>query len=319
MRRVQPFARLSSILMAIVALVGLAACTPTPPQDNHGDMSGTDHPLNERIWSVRDARFITPRDLTRHLKTARFILAGEHHDNPRHHELQAWILRALAEGGRRPAIPMEMIAEDQAGGLKLFYDAPRTNADKLPFFLKWDQSGWPDWALYAPVANTAVRFAMPIAWANFARDDMIAMYDKSWDALHPDRRAALGLNRPIPADLLPVMETEIAVSHCGSLPPDKVTRFTEIQFARDALMARRMMETATEDGAVLITGNGHARRDRGVAWHLNRLNARGRVLSVGLIEVKDGADSPDAYDLPYDMVWFTTGLDRTDPCAAFRS
>jgi len=319
MRCFRLFTHIRTILILVVCTLGLSACTPTPPKDSHTDMTGADHPLNERIWSVRDARFITARDLAQRLKTARFILAGEHHDNPRHHELQAWILRALAEDGRRPAIPMEMIAEDQAGGLKLFYDAPRTNADKLPFFLKWDQSGWPDWWLYEPVANTAVIFAMPIAWGNFDRDDMIAMYDEGWDALHPDRRAALALEKSIPSDLLPSIEAEIAASHCYSLPPDKVTRFAEIQFARDALFAWRMMEAATRDGAVLITGNGHARRDRGVPWHLKRLNAGGPVLSIGLVEVSNEADTPDAYDLPYDIVWFTAGPDRADPCAAFRS
>ena len=312
------FTRIPSILILFAFVLGVAACTPAPPEDSHKNMTGMDHPLRERIWSVRDGRFITVRDLAARLQPAPFVLAGENHDNPRHHELQAWILRALAEGGRQPAVPMEMIAENQAGGLKLFYDQPRTTADKMPFFLKWEDSGWPEWRLYAPLANTAVLFGMPVTWANFARDEMIAMYNEGWDALSPDRRAALVLDKRIPAELLSALEADIATSHCDSLPSDKIKRFAEIQFARDALFARRMIEAATKDGAVLITGNGHARRDRGVAWHLGRLNARGETLSIGLVEVRGSAFTPDAYDLPYDIVWFTAGLDRADPCDAFK-
>ncbi len=134
----------------------------------------------------------------------------------------------------------------------------------------------------------------------------------------PDRRAALALPAALPAALEPAMEEDIADSHCGSLPADKVTRFAEIQFARDALMAHRMIKTANKDGAVLIAGDGHARTDRGVPYHLREMGARGKILSVGFVEVEPGKPTPAAYDPPYDVVWFTPAVPRKDPCAVFK-
>lgn len=301
-----------------ITLIFLFACTPAPPPPGTA-LTGADHPLAGRIWSVDGQRFLSEREFAAALGQARFILLGEAHDNPRHHNLQAWALRTLAEGSRTPAVAMEMIGEDQAGGLDLFYGEPRANADRLPFFLKWKEAGWPDWTLYAPVADTAVRFGMPIVWANFARETVIAMYGEGWDALSPERRARLGLPAALPPALKPAMEQDIADSHCGSLPPDKITRFAEIQFARDSLMAERMITTAGPDGTVLITGAGHARIDRGVPYHLGRLGTVSGVLSVGFVEVDTDRPAPDAYDLPFDLVWFTPAVPRKDPCGAFNN
>lgn len=311
------------MVFGLLAALWITSCTPPPPDGEAAGLVGSDHPLAGLIWSVPDQRFIREAELTDAMRGARYVLLGEAHDNPRHHALQAWALRALAEAGRAPAVPMEMIAEDQASGLKIFYDEPRTDAAMLPMLLRWAESGWPDWSLYAPVADNAVRYGMAIEWANFARADVRAMYERGWEALPPERRAALGLGSGLPDALRPAMEAEMADSHCGSLPADKVRRFAEIQYARDALMARRMMETATDHGAVLITGAGHARRDRGVPYHLARPGAqpgaRGEIVSVGFVEVRPGALTPTDYDLPFDLVWFTPAVSRGDPCAVFES
>ncbi|RMF12727.1 MAG: hypothetical protein D6763_00155 [Alphaproteobacteria bacterium] len=311
----------SPFRLALILLLGLglAGCTPAPPPPRSPDLAFADHPLVDRIWSVAQRRFLNRHEFLTVLAGSHFIILGEAHDNPRHHELQAWVLRAIAEQARFPAVAMEMIGEDQAGGLRLFYAEPRANADKLPFFLNWAESGWPDWTLYAPVANTAVRFQMPLAWANFSRGLVVAMHDQGWAALPPETRTDLALPPALPAALRPALIADIADNHCGSLPPDKIEHFAQIQFARDALMARRMMDAATDDGAVLITGAGHARTDRGVPYHLERLGARSAVASVGFVEVATDKAEPQSYELPFDLVWFTPGLRRADPCETFRA
>ncbi len=104
-----------------------------------------------------------------------------------------------------------------------------------------------------------------------------------------------------------------------------------VMTARDAQMAavlRRGARLAGHDGAVLITGKGHARNDRGVPFHLRRGPPRGddaaSIISLGLVEVAEGATEPAAYAeflgaeaLPFDFVWFTPVADPEDPCAKF--
>jgi hypothetical protein len=70
--------------------------------------------------------------------------------------------------------------------------------------------------------------------------------------------------------------------------------------------------------AVLITGNGHARTDRGAPAYLRLVAPEVDVLSVGMIELRPGADpAAAARGRPFDYVWFSTPTERPDPCAGF--
>ena len=118
------------------------------------------------------------------------------------------------------------------------------------------------------------------------------------------------------------------------------------QQIKDALMARRLlglaeyappayaaalareMPEATEvtDGAVLIAGNGHVRRDRGVPHHLRALAPTTGQLTaaVGILEVQEGQLQPVAYaqgagpQRAYDFLLFTARVNNDDPCERFR-
>jgi len=79
------------------------------------------------------------------------------------------------------------------------------------------------------------------------------------------------------------------------------------------------------DGAVLITGVGHARRDRGVPAHLARHIPDAKIASLAFLEVDPAATKPADYaarfggePLPFDYVWFTPKIDDADPCEKFK-
>ena len=85
-------------------------------------------------------------------------------------------------------------------------------------------------------------------------------------------------------------------------------------------MAAALVHDATADGAVLIAGNGHVRRDLGVPAYLDV--PAGEVVAVAWIEVD--ADDRRAPDFPlgvagahpgFDYLWFTAPVMRDDPCA----
>jgi uncharacterized iron-regulated protein len=93
----------------------------------------------------------------------------------------------------------------------------------------------------------------------------------------------------------------------------------EAQRLRDARFADAAWRALSEGGgarAVLITGNGHARTDRGVPAYLRLMAPQVTVLSVGMIELEPGAGpTAAARGLPFDYVWFSGPAERTDPCA----
>jgi uncharacterized iron-regulated protein len=93
------------------------------------------------------------------------------------------------------------------------------------------------------------------------------------------------------------------------------------QRARDAQLARALASAAGPDGAVLITGAEHARKDRAVPTFLAAAGIPpGQVVSVAFREVDPDATAPADYGpLPFDWVIFTPGAAREDPCAGMRA
>jgi uncharacterized iron-regulated protein len=86
-------------------------------------------------------------------------------------------------------------------------------------------------------------------------------------------------------------------------------------------MAKALASSSAADGAILIAGGGHARRDRGVPYYLALEAPGATVASVLLREVRRGEESPERYgadDGPFDYLWFTPRVSDEDPCAAHR-
>ncbi len=112
---------------------------------------------------------------------------------------------------------------------------------------------------------------------------------------------------------------DIRASHCNKLPEAAVPRVALAQRVRDAAMAEALTRDATGDGAILIAGNGHVRRDLAVPVYLDA--APQEIVSVAWLEAT--AAEMDAPDFPqralgdragFDYVWFTPPVARPDPC-----
>jgi uncharacterized iron-regulated protein len=113
----------------------------------------------------------------------------------------------------------------------------------------------------------------------------------------------------------------MAASHCGQLPEVFLDPMVLSQRARDAHLAMALLARATSGGGVLITGDEHARRDRGVGRFLRAAGvAPGEIMAVGLREVDPAVTAPPTAEdaPPYDWIVFTPGVDHGDPCAQMR-
>ena len=315
-------ARAGVVAALLVALAGCAtAQLPVPPWEAG---LGRDHPLTGRIWATRDGTFIEPHQLLGRLATARFVLLGEKHDNPDHHRLQAWLVRQLLAAGRRPAVAFEMLSDAQADALHRHLAAAPTDAAGLGRAVGWDASGWPDWAQYRPIAEAALRAGVPILPANIPPAAARAVARGSLAALDPALVARYGLDQPLPAASAASLAAELRRAHCGHASEAMLAGMATAQRARDARMAESLLGGGGRDGAVLIAGAGHVRRDRGVPSYLAAREPRSRVVSVAFLEVQDSRVTPRAHaasfddDLPFDYVWFTPRMDDEDPCDRFR-
>lgn len=310
------------LLLTGALLIG-AARASEPTEQWHTTL-GRDHPLTGRIWDVGAARFIDPAALVERLAQSRFILLGEKHDNPDHHRLQAWLLRALIAAGRHPAVGFEMFEIDQAPAIAQHLAAHPTDAAGLADVVKWDRSGWPDWVLYQPIVEVALAAGLPIVAVNLPRTTARALARKGFDALEAGVVTRLGLDQPLTPETHEAMAAEIHDAHCGYASESAVEAMITVQWARDVHMAESLATAGRQDGAVLIAGSGHVRKDRGVPAFLTLRLPEAIVASVTFLEVSKSETTTGAYAarfgpgaFPFDYVWFTPRVDDLDPCEKF--
>lgn len=294
-----------TLLSCLVALLlaGLAACA-APAESQR---------LDDTTWDVASETQISRDALVQRLSSADIVILGEVHDNARHHRAQAWLIGRLRPAG----IAFEMIPRAKETEIARFLAAGGAPGAIGPA-IDWDESGWPDWDLYRPLFE---------AWrpkvytgGGLPREALHAAVETGAATLAPDPRFAAVLSEKLDPATQVALEDEMIAAHCDRLPREAATAMVEMQRLRDASFAAAALRAHAAGGpAALVTGNGHARTDRGVPAYLRAVAPELSVLSVGLIETRPDARTLADYDLPYDFVWFTAPAERPDPCAGFRA
>ena len=313
---------------------------PTPPI-NWQSEELRDHPLVGKIWSTKKGDFVSIREFGHRLALARFVLLGEVHDNPDHHLWQAWAIRTISklrgsrivEGAPQvDVIAMEMVRVDQNVALDKFYGRdvlvprPRKPRD-FARMLKWSKSGWPDFKIYEPIIKQAMHEQIVIVPASVSRKFTRRLSKEGEAVLADAELTRLALSKPLPEKMSEALSAEILGSHCGLIPESAIPRMNFIQRFRDATMADTLLSVASGKGGILIAGNGHIRRDRGVPWYLEQRGVPAdAIVTVKIAEVASGQTDPKAYvdsavggSPAADFVVFTPRKERPDPCQEMRA
>ena len=322
-----PALRLAATLV-FVSLGGLSATGAEPAGAPAGGFTltdGADHPLSGRIWSVARSAFVAPEEVETAVARARFVLLGEIHDNPDHHALQARLLAAAAgDGSRKPAVVLEMLPRDRQGDVDAYLVEGKGTAESFGEALGWGESGWPDYAIYRPVIEVAVAQGLPVVAGDTPRGERRKVAAEGAEALGAERIAALRLAEPLGEAADAVLLDTLFDGHCGMMPREALTPLVAVQRLRDATLADAMI-SAGDDGAVLIAGSGHVRKDLGVPRYLEWREPDAEAVAVGFVEVREGESDPALYaggtgDVlpPYDYLWFTPRKDRGDPCEGLK-
>jgi len=264
-----------------------------------------DHPLAEKVWSSFTNQLTSVDDIVAAAEASHGLLLGEKHDNARHHEIQAELIRRMAAGGKNAAVIWEMIEPTKDSILAAGHGAKALGSE-----LGWNDTGWPDWSEYAPIARVAITQELPMYGAALSRSRVRALLD---DVSVTDGLAPRRLDQVRRDALLDQLEA----SHCGTVPRSALAGMANVQIARDGALAR-VIAKRIERGAypIVNAGAGHTRRDRGIPWHLPRRT----LLVVALVEVQRGVSDPAVYLEPgtADFIWFTPRVDEKDPCERFR-
>jgi uncharacterized iron-regulated protein len=304
-------ARIVAVL-SVFAVVGPTSGWSEPWQHE----IGRDHPAVGQIFAAGQA--IDEAGLIDRIVAADFLLLGEKHDNGDHHRLQARLLRRVVARGRQVGVAFEVFSTDRQAAID-DHIARTGSVDDLEQVVDWAASGWPDWSYYRPLLQIAVQAGAPVLAANLPRSELKAIFKQGAAVLPPALVAGTGLDRPLEAAAGDRLHQALVASHCGMAPDTVIAGMTNIQRARDALMAERLASLPAGVQGVLIAGAGHVRRDFGVPFYLSHLRPGARIVSLAFREIDlDGDTAPEAAQSAFDYVWMTPRVDNDDPCATHR-
>lgn len=278
----------------------------------------TDHPLVGKIWDMNSRDFIDGATLLARIGKANVLLLGETHDNPQHHELQQKLLKARIASGARPALMMEQLDDDTQPAL----DRALAGSDRdevLNSVTKMIK--FADWKFYRPFLAIAVDNKLPVIAANISSLRLQPVIWKGFAAYDADDLKRLAVRQVWSESRENYLVNNMGGAHCGKLRDELRAGLTRSQRLRDALMVDSAMSSLGR-GVVGIVGSGHARRDIGMPIYFAARAPQARIFSVGFVEVSPQRTDPRTYaalsatgDAPYDVIWFTPRVKRSDPCA----
>jgi uncharacterized iron-regulated protein len=239
------------------------------------------------------------------LPEVQIVILGEIHDNKAHHDNQAAAIAAIAP----KALVFEMLDPAQA---QAAIGVARDDAAALATALGWEGSGWPDFAMYHPLFTAAPQ--AQIFGAALPRSEVRRAFAEGAAEVFGPEADRFGLAQALPAEEQDLREAEQQAAHCNALPEEMLPGMVAAQRLRDAAFARTALQALEETGGpvIVITGSGHADKQRGMPVALSAAAPDITVLSVGQVE-GDG-------DVPagrFDLWQRTEAAERGDPCAAF--
>jgi uncharacterized iron-regulated protein len=238
------------------------------------------------------------------LPQADIFLLGEVHDNAGHHAYQAALTAQISP----EAIVFEMVEMGVIDGANLrgIEDDARAEA------LSWNTGGWGDFSAYAQIIAAAPDAGIYAAGVpvETVREAMQVGADATFSGAAP----RFGLDAPLSEDQQTARLILQDDAHCNAMPADMLPMMIEAQRLRDAELAQAALDAFDETGGpvVIITGNGHARKDWAVPALLAIARPDARVFAVGQTEDRAVMDGT------FDLLLSSPAAEREDPCGAFR-
>ncbi len=289
-----------ALLLVVALLSACQASLPTLPAWQSPE--GLQYSELGQIVELRTGARLTPEQLLARLAAAPKVLVGERHDNPDHHALQLWLLRALAAQRPQGSLLLEMLTPDQqvkVDQVRAAIVAGQAPQDILGA-LNW-QPGWA-WSQYGPLVQHALRQPYPLLAANLERREIMQIY-----AQVPQLQGQASTAQSVREALF----GQIRESHCNLLPDSQLPAMLAVQQQRDRRMAEALL--AAPEPSLLFAGAFHVRRELGVPLHLQDLGATEGVQVLILAEVGSQVAAQSA-----DYVWFTPAQPEQDHCAKLR-
>jgi uncharacterized iron-regulated protein len=249
-------------------------------------------------------------------------LLGERHGVRGHTAAFACLVRALAARDlpparpRPPSIILEMIAADQQEQLMRYRTLHPEIHEGLGQELRWWESGWPNWSIYASIFEVAWSVRAPILAGDLPRT-----------AKRLERSRIDATFKKNTGSVLASWSQSMMAAHCDLIPRAKADELAETQASRDMAMAAAVNASAASGRAVslLYAGRAHVRRDRSVPVVLDGMTPPRQSVVIALQETTVAGKPVDRAKLlaetkgQFDFVWFIGEAEAGDACERLRA
>jgi uncharacterized iron-regulated protein len=253
---------------------------------------------------------VSTAELLRRANAADFVLLGELHDNPAHHQARGALL--VAGAARKPAVVFEQMAWGMAP------IAPPAGGESEESWLDahgFDRTGW-KWPLHQPVFDAAIAGHGTLWGSNLPREALRPVVREGVGAA-PAELGRLIQQAPLDSVGQAAIDQELFEGHCGKLPAEMVPGMRAAQQVRDAAMTDVLLAAGAAGPAWLMAGDGHVRMDMGVPRLLRTLAPAKKLLVVGFVERGTEEAVPGAVaGRRYQILVVTPPAAREDPCAS---
>lgn len=254
------------------------------------------------ILDTRTQKTLSVAELIQKLDRVDYILLGEFHDNPSHHQLRGEFILRLNKP--KQAVIVEYLL---AGKEVRFTDSTLDSLHAAGF----NSKAWP-WSIYSPLFEQLRISQRPIFGSNLDRSISKAIFSGEPNPI-PVQFKTDYQKSTLSGSAMSALEQDLIDGHCGKLPPTYLKPMMMVQRLTDISMAQALLERPS---GILLAGNGHIRKDYGVPQVLKAIAPHRSVVNIAFIE-DDGLDSKNlAKDRDrYDYVWLSKPIERKDPCA----
>ena len=267
-------------------------------------------PAAAQILDTRSGEELSEQALLERLRASDLVLLGELHDNAAHHASRGQLIARLAAKGTTVVaehLPMDKrVASRRGSG-----DSDLRRTLEAAGF---DAQGW-GWPLHEPLFDAVLGGGLALVGGNLPGGLSRQLATRGEAAL-PAALADAVRRSALTPTMLAVLDQDLVEGHCGKLPERYLPMMRLVQRATDASLAVALIRHRP---SVLVAGNGHIRKDVGVPQVLRAVEPQLNVVSVAFLE--RSGERPElikSLSDRYDIVWFTEGAQRTDPCENFQ-
>ena len=272
-------------------------------------------PFADGLLFLPDGSSITMEQFAAQAAGADYILVGETHDAPHHHQMQARLLESLAAAGQRPVVGFEMLYSRKQNLLDSF-NRREIKVEALEEAAEWAKSWSYPFAIYAPIFQVAEQYDLPVYGLNISKATLDLVKKNGFEETHktvpaeeiPDLPHEVIWPKPEQVEALAKVREGFARSQAeaapkkdgqpeaakaeapekakpaegGPMQPGDLKRFMLVQSLWDTSMAESAIKAheATGRPVLIIAGSGHVESGFGIAHRINTLTPGKKIILV---------------------------------------